>query len=342
MSTDIPSGQRPADGGGEPEATTPDPALEGVTEASSPVSGQPLAASADGGQQDTPIAPDGGSTNPPESAPFEPAAPEPLPAAPQAPEISTGSDAGNAGVPVPSVDDDERVRAERARRFSPPQAAASQPAPIDATASVPQPSTPAVGSDGPGPTAAAPMTATQAMPADNSPSQGEDPFKDFDEGPTSRAAAHWWSILIAVLFVPVAWYLVADGGERTSFSLTNGGELNIAGPIELAAGALCLFFVLLAARWSSVGVILTGLVGLALGVGFIAAQQRVLDLLLEYQSALLRLDQLGQNIMDHVIADGTTGRLAIYGFVLVMAGVISHGARRQGRREEKRRAALGL
>ncbi|MFV0253518.1 MAG: hypothetical protein ACK5H2_09300 [Beutenbergiaceae bacterium] len=224
---------------------------------------------------------------------------------------------------IPTAADDERIREERARRFGLP---AQEPEVVVASEPV---------------AAAAP---TAAMPTTPAPPTTEpaDPFADFDDGPTSRAAAHWWSILISILFIPIAWYLLADGGERTSFSLSNGGALNIAGPIEIGAGALCLFFVLLAARWSSVGAILCGTVGLAAGVAFIAANEQVMDLLLEYQSVLLRLDQLGQNIMDHLTADGTAGRLAIYGFVLIMAGVISHGARRQGRREEKRKAALGL
>src|SRR5690606_1142228 len=56
-------------------------------------------------------------------------------------------------------------------------------------------------------------TDTQKIPATPAATE-EDPFAEFDEGPTSRAAAHWWNILIAVVFTPVAWYLVADGGER--------------------------------------------------------------------------------------------------------------------------------
>lgn len=170
----------------------------------------------------------------------------------------------------------------------------------------------------------------------------EDPFKDFDDGPTSRAASHWWSILISVIFVPVAWYLLADGGERTSFNLTSGAPFSLAGPLELLAGALCLLCVLLAARWSSVGAILTGSIALLIGGAFVLRNDTMMRFIVENQEIAVRLDQLGQNILDHITSDGASGRLAVYGFVLIMAGVISHGARRQGRREERRKAALGL
>lgn len=250
---------------------------------------------------------------------------------------------------VPTPDEDAAMRDERARRFGRPQerdesnesttgagstAAAAGGAAAGATVA---------GSSGAGATRTMPTTTTSGTTTPAATTEGEeDPFSEFDDGPTSRAASHWWSILISIVFVPVSWYLLADGGERTSFNLQGGGEFNLAGPLELAGGLLCLFFVLLAARWSSVGVILTGTVSLLAGIAFIAFNAEAMDLVAQYQGTIVQgLNQLGQNIVDHMLRDAESGRLALYGFVLVMVGVVSHGARRQGRREERRRAALG-
>lgn len=249
---------------------------------------------------------------------------------------------------VPTEDEDEALREERARRFGRPR-----PEPVETSTEPEERTTAAV----PLAAAGAGAVATVGEPAEESgttrtmptttgrtATEGgeDDPFKDFDDGPSSRAAAHWWSLLIAIVFVPVGWYLVTDGGERLNFNLVNGGPFNIAAPIELAAGVLCLFFVLLATRWSSVGAIVVGTVGALAGIAFIVFHEQAMELITEYQGVLVQgLRQLGQNVVDHLVADLRTGRTAVYGIVLIMAGVISHGARRQGRREERRRAALG-
>ena len=253
--------------------------------------------------------------------------------------------ATSATTAFPTPEEDAALRDERARRFGRPRPEGeeseeeTQAVPVseeEPTSRVP------LAEAGAGAVATVAATEpTQTMPATTAGQ--EDPFKDFDEGPASRAAAHWWSILISVVFVPVAWYLITDGGERMSFNLTNGGSFNLAGPLELAGGALCLFFVLLAARWSSVGAILVGTVSALLGIAFIVFNTEAMELVTEYQGTLVQaLEQLGQNIVDHTLADARSGRLAIYGIALIMVGVVSHGARRQGRREERRKAALGV
>lgn len=264
-------------------------------------------------------------------------------------EIDGGEDAvpdpATTGA-VPTSEEDDALREERARRFGRPRAGettvdtnaeaegAEEPTRVVPLAAAGAGAVATVGTDEAG-------TETRTMPSSETGAD-DDPFKDFDDGPTSRAAAHWWSLLIAIVFVPVGWYLIADGGERTNFNLVNGGPFNLAGPLELAGGALCLFFVLLATRWSSVGAIVVGLVAVLAGVAFLVFNEQAMELVAEYQGTLVQgLEQLGQNIVDHMLADLRTGRIAVYGFVLVMAGVISHGARRQGRREERRRAAIG-
>lgn len=258
-------------------------------------------------------------------------------------EVDGGEGSSQPTATVPTADEDAALREERARRFGRPTASEEQSSEGEPTVAVPLA---AAGAGAVATVGSSETSATRTMPVSEEPtttsSSEEDPFKDFDDGPASRAAAHWWSILISVVFTPVAWYLIADGGERTSFNLTNGGPLNLAGPLELAAGALCLFIVLLAARWSSLGAIIVGSVALLAGAAFIVFNEEAMELVAQYQGTLVQaLNQLGQNIVDHMLADAESGRIAVYGLVLIMAGVISHGARRQGRREERRRAAIG-
>jgi hypothetical protein len=251
----------------------------------------------------------------------------------------------------PTAEEDDAVRDERARRFGRPRAEGDTGSDTRAVPTSSEEPTSRVPLAAAGAGAAAGVGAARAGGSDPSSTQTmpttgergeEDPFKDFDDGPASRAAAHWWSILISIVFAPFAWYLITDGGERMNFNLTNGGPFNWAGPLELAGGLLCLFFVLLAARWSSIGAILVGTITAAVGIAFIIFNAEAMDLVTEYQGTLVQaLNQVGQNIVDHLLADARSGRLAVYGVALIMVGVVSHGARRQGRREERRKAAIG-
>ncbi|TDE89248.1 hypothetical protein EXU48_21245 [Occultella glacieicola] len=268
--------------------------------------------------------------------------------------------------PAPTREEDEAIRAERARRFGRPSgesaasaeeagaaagttAAGTSTAGTTAVGSAPETTT-AEPDPGPGAGAAAVAAGTgdaraDAPVADRTATRGEDdPFEDWDEGPQSRTAAHWWAILIALVFTPVSWFLIADGGDRIQHAqTTNLDQINVAGFIELGGGILALVALFVAARWSSVGSIVMGSVGALIGAAFLAVPRVVLDFLDEQAAPVFeRLDQFGTNIYDHLLSDGQTGRLLVYGVVLIFTGIVSHGARRQGRREERRKAAVGL
>ncbi|QGH68365.1 hypothetical protein [Pseudactinotalea sp. HY158] len=191
------------------------------------------------------------------------------------------------------------------------------------------------------------VPATRSMPSTPvahvsppEPAEPADPFEGFNEGPESRAAAHWWVVLVSLVFVPVAWYLLADGGERLSWSIEHSETVNVWAYVELGAGLLAAIIVLLAARWSSVGPIILGSITALLGAAYLAFPDRAQDFLADYAEIFTRLGQFGQNVLDHLQRDAVTGRLLTFGVVLIMAGVISHGARRQGRREERIRSEL--
>ncbi|TNC17546.1 hypothetical protein FHE66_09655 [Georgenia sp. 311] len=157
--------------------------------------------------------------------------------------------------------------------------------------------------------------------------------------PPSRAGAHVLTILVTLLLTPVAWYLLADAGARLTLPARNPwdtGNLNIAALLELAGGLLVLAVVLLAARWSSVGAIVTGILVVVLGVPFLAAPTWTQEILEPVVTWLDRFGDFGGNVAHHLVASGATGRLVITGLTLVLVGVVSHGARRKGRREVTR------
>lgn len=154
--------------------------------------------------------------------------------------------------------------------------------------------------------------------------------------PPSRAKAHVLTILLSLLLTPVAWYLLADAGARLTLPQGNPWDtanLNVAALLELAGGLLVLAVVLLAARWSSVGAIVTGALVIVVGVPFLAVPAWTQDLLEPVESWLADLGDFGDNVAHHLVASGSTGRLVVVGVALVLVGVVSHGARRQGRRE---------
>lgn len=160
------------------------------------------------------------------------------------------------------------------------------------------------------------------------------------EPPRSRAAAHWWGVLISLTLTPVAWFLLADGSARIYWSLLEDPDaLNLAGALGLAGGLLVLVGVLLAARWSSVGSIIAGLIAALGGLAFLAFPGQTIPWLEAQQATFEQFGGFGSNVYLYLVESGLRGHLLIGGVVLVFVGVVSHGARRQGRREARARFA---
>lgn len=277
----------------------------------------------------------------------------------------------------PSAEEDAALREQRARRFGSPEPEESSPAaegahgepatqtfsadplaeedgadnpppvvtPIPASPASPAFSDGQVSGTGPQPAVGQsqfPATTTQlptTAHAAQAP-QDYDDFEGFHEASLSRAAAHWWTVLITLVFAPVAWYLFTDGGARIEWASSQSQPITIAAYIEFGLGLLAVFILLLAARWSSVGSIVMGSLFLALGLAFLIFPAEGADVLRTSTEYFGRLGQFGINVVEHLSATLETGRMALYGLVLIMVGVVSHGARRQGRREERTKIAL--
>lgn len=160
------------------------------------------------------------------------------------------------------------------------------------------------------------------------------------EEPGSRAAAHWWGVLIALTLSPIAWFLLSDGGARIYWSLSEDpAAINVAGVLGLAGGLAVAAIVLVAARWSSVGPIIAGSITALGGLAFLVVPERTIPWLEAQQATFDRLGGFGSNLHLYLMESGMRGHLLVAGVVLVLVGVVSHGARRQGRREARARLA---
>lgn len=282
------------------------------------------------------------------AAPMPPADPAPTP--PVAPTVWPPAESA----PFPTAEEDAALREERAKRFG------GEPAPVDdpfshadpATQALPQTPEdaapvppvvtpiPAAPAAQPGESPFPPTTQSQAPAPQPAPPMVEG-FEGFEEqGPVSRAAAHWWTILITLVFAPVAWYLFTDGGVRITWALSRTEMPSIPVLIEFGLGLVALFVYLLAARWSSLGSIILGSVFFALGAAFLAFPQEAYAILLDSNQYFGRLGQFGLNVLEHLTSTLDSGRMAVYGLTMIMVGVVSHGARRQGRREERTKISL--
>lgn len=270
----------------------------------------------------------------------------------------------------PSPEEDAAMRDQRARRYGAQdepgeqplegsahpaepatQAFTPEPSPADSdvaagppSVTTPLPASPAAAGAPPAPGTFSP-TGTGHAPVHQPPgtvTPGQyDGFEGFEEAPTTRAAAHWWTVLITLVFAPVAWYLVTDGGARIEWASSQSQSITVAAYIEFALGLVAVFIFLLAARWSSVGSIVMGSIFFALGIAFLIFPGEGTDVLVQSAEYFGRLGQFGINVVEHLGSTLETGRMVLYGLALIMVGVVSHGARRQGRREERTKIALG-
>lgn len=197
--------------------------------------------------------------------------------------------------------------------------------------------------------AAGAAATTRERPLDRS---GYDPARAYEddilageelEAPRSRAGAHIASALLVLLLTPLAWYLITDAGARFTLAENapwTSGRVNLAAIAEFLGGILIAVVIAFLIKASSLGAWITGTLLTIAGFAFIVAPRLVQDYSEGTLNQLSELHQIGANASHHLIADGSTGRLAAYGIALLLAGFISHAARAAGRRNERLRAAF--
>ncbi|MDO4606259.1 MAG: hypothetical protein Q4B12_02940 [Bowdeniella nasicola] len=190
---------------------------------------------------------------------------------------------------------------------------------------------------------AEPTTAVPVVPASKEPTFDDDILAGEElEEPRSRAWAHVGSLFGVLLLLPVAWYLLADAGARFTLAVTSpwaSGVVNMAAVGEFIGGLVVLGLIAYLIRCSSVGAFVTGTVVTVAGACFILLPQLTARLMGSVLIQLRQLGAFGNNLYHHLVFDGSMGRLALYGALLIAAGYISASARRAGRRRERLEAA---
>lgn len=159
----------------------------------------------------------------------------------------------------------------------------------------------------------------------------------------SRTGAHWLSFLLFLLLVPAGWYLAADAGARMTLADTAPIYTGVASIVALGEilGAIVISAILfVAARRSSLGAWLMGIVTLIVGLPWLMAPGITEASLLSTLTALTNTGSLGANLSHHLQASGYSGRFALLGIALMGLAYVSHSARRTGRAEEALRISL--
>lgn len=157
----------------------------------------------------------------------------------------------------------------------------------------------------------------------------------------SRAAAHWWSVFMSLLALPLAWYLLND--SVTTLSKVDFGKLQLGfGLYELLAGVVLLAVFLLVTQFSSVGAFIAGTVAILASIPFLFLPSQTAEF---FKPVLLRAENVNEivgNIFHFFVANASNGLLLIFGISLFFVGFVAHTARRLGRREQQIRNDLGI
>ncbi|MDO5672962.1 MAG: hypothetical protein Q4G30_08950 [Actinomycetaceae bacterium] len=162
--------------------------------------------------------------------------------------------------------------------------------------------------------------------------------------PISRAASHWWAILAGLLLTPIAWLSLNHAGGLLAGiedSQWATGAYSAEGLGFLILGIASIIVLGITARSSSVGMFLAGSLLTVSGALFVflpSLVQSSLASTLKWMadSKVIVLGELAY----YLELDGSWGRILTLGIAMLMVGVVSHSARRQGRKEQIAKDAL--
>lgn len=169
------------------------------------------------------------------------------------------------------------------------------------------------------------------------------------EAPSGRGWTHATALIFTILLVPVAWYLISDASVRLSLVQDNPwdtGTLNLAALGELAGGIAVAAVIWFLARGSSLGVFVTGIIVTLFGALALVLPTFTQDnLLTPIENAIGDFNDFTANLVHHLDLDMGSGRIFIFGAILILTGVVSHSARRRGQKfgvlTTRRSIALG-
>ena len=154
--------------------------------------------------------------------------------------------------------------------------------------------------------------------------------------PASRAGAHWAGVLMSLVLLPAAWFFVHGAADvLTSTVEPHRFAFNPKAIFELVAGLLTMGVALWTACRSSLGSIVVGALSAVLGLLFLLLPTPMNGLVGPVLDRLTAQSTLGADLAAYFWTDAYSGKFVVLGLFMVMVGVVSHSARRAGRREQE-------
>ncbi|MCI6574006.1 MAG: hypothetical protein PT944_06820 [Actinomycetaceae bacterium] len=186
------------------------------------------------------------------------------------------------------------------------------------------------------------ITAVTSQTSQWSRDPGAPQLADIPEQPKSRIGAHIGSIFATLVLIPICWYLISDAGVRLNLVENNPwetGTVNIGALLEMAGGFIALFVLWLMARASTLGAQIWGILLTLAGLVAIVAPSLGTQVSTVVHNALWDVNSFTRNVAHHFDLDLGSGRIAIFGFLLFLTGLMIHLARKSAAR---RAEALAL
>ncbi|MEW6884470.1 hypothetical protein [Trueperella pyogenes] len=157
--------------------------------------------------------------------------------------------------------------------------------------------------------------------------------EDIPAEPKKRGLAHVGTFFLTLLLLPVAWYFISDAGARLAVVPGNPwltGSVQLMPLGELLAGIVVVGVIWLAARASSLGAQVLGTIVFLAGAAALVMPQLAQNLIAQLDIAIGSYNAFTGNVVYHLTNDLASGRLAVFGALLQLTGLVAHGSRRRG------------
>ncbi len=149
-----------------------------------------------------------------------------------------------------------------------------------------------------------------------------------------RGWAHTLSLLFTLLLTPLAWYILSDASIRLGLVAGNpweSGALNFAALGELIGGLAITGVIWAIARTSSLGAHIVGwIVSIAGVAALLTPTFTQKNILTPLEDSIGNFNNFTANLVHHLNLDLASGRIFIFGMLLVFTAFVSHTARKRG------------
>ncbi|MDP9801085.1 hypothetical protein J2S49_001161 [Arcanobacterium wilhelmae] len=144
----------------------------------------------------------------------------------------------------------------------------------------------------------------------------------------SRAWAHVGSFFVALLLLPVAWYLTEDSSARLAASaLTDQHTINILGASELVGAFVTAALIWFNARRSALGAILWGAIVWIAGLVGVFMPGLMANLSASMAEPFGTYNAFTGNVVYHFSNTSVNGHIALLGFAVLATGLVVHRTR---------------